>query len=60
MRASPPVFAIMVIWTGITLTAQTRGFLAQFGLIVGQHVVIIYRVSTQKNNHNQKHHQGYY
>lgn len=41
VRAAPPVFAVMVIWTGITLTAQTRWFLTEFCLVVGQHIVVI-------------------
>lgn len=39
--AAPPVFAVVVIWTGITLTAQARWFLTELCLVVGQHVVVI-------------------
>lgn len=41
VRAPPSVFAVMVVWTGITLTAQTRRFLTEFCFVVGQHVVVI-------------------
>lgn len=41
VRAPPSVFAVMVVWTGITLTAQTRWFLTEFCLVVGQYVVVI-------------------
>ena len=41
VRASPPVFAVVVVRTGITLTAQARWFLTEFCLVVGQHIVVI-------------------
>lgn len=41
VRAASPVFAVVVVRTGITLTAQTGWFLAEFCLVVGQHIVVI-------------------
>lgn len=41
VRAAPPVFAVMVIWTGIPLATQTRWLLTELCLVVGQHVVVI-------------------
>lgn len=41
VRAAPPVFAVVVIRTGVTLAAQTRWFLTELCLVVGQHVVVI-------------------
>lgn len=48
VRAAPPVFAVVVIWTGVTLTAQTRRFLTEFCLVVGEHIVVIYGVKIHK------------
>lgn len=36
--APPPVLAVVVVGTGITLAAQPRGLLARLRLIVPQHV----------------------
>lgn len=36
--APPPVFAVVVVGTGITLAAQPRGLLARLRLIVPQHI----------------------
>lgn len=41
--AAPPVFAVVVIWAGVSLTAQARRLLAQLGLVVGQHVGVVCR-----------------
>lgn len=41
VRAAPPVFAVVVIRTGISLTAQARRLLTQLSLVVGQHVGVI-------------------
>lgn len=41
--AAPPVFAVMEIWTGVTLTTKTRRFLTEFCLVVGQHIVVVWK-----------------
>lgn len=41
VRAAPPVFAVMVVRTGIALTAEAGGFLTELRLVVGQHIVVI-------------------
>lgn len=41
MWAPPPVFAVMVVWTGITLTTKTRRFFTELCLVVGQHIIVI-------------------
>lgn len=41
VRTAPPVFAVVVVRTSVPLTAQTRGFLTELCLVVGQHVVVI-------------------
>lgn len=38
--AASPVFAVMVVGTGIALAAKTRWLLTKFCLVVGQHVVV--------------------
>ena len=39
--AAPPVFAVVVVRAGVTLATQARWFLAQFRLVVGQHVGVV-------------------
>lgn len=40
--APPPVLAVVVVGTGITLAAQPRGLLARLRLIVPQHISSLY------------------
>lgn len=39
--AAPPVLTVVIIRTGITLTAQARWLLTELCLVVRQHVVVI-------------------
>lgn len=41
--AAPPVLAVVVVRTGIALTAQTRRLFTELGFVVGQHVVLVCR-----------------
>lgn len=41
VRAAPPVFAVVVIWTGVSLTTQAGGLFTELRLVVGQHIIAI-------------------
>lgn len=40
--AAPPVLAVVVVRTGVTLTAQARRLLTELCFVVGQHVVLVW------------------
>lgn len=40
--AAPPVLAVVVVRTGITLTAQARRLFTELCFVVGQHVVLVW------------------
>lgn len=42
VRAAPPVFAVVVIRTGVSLTTQAGGLFTELRLVVGQHIIVIW------------------